>query len=243
MARDLYNRAPASMEEENEFRSFAVAQNRFVNRVFGWMSAGLALTGVTAWYVASNYDEQIATMGAMWIVLLLLEFGVVIGLTAAINKLTAAQATAGFLFYSVLNGITLSIIFLFYTQSTISMAFFTACGTFAGMGLYGFMTKRDLTSVGSFCGMALWGLIIGSILNMFFRSGNFSLIMSYVGVIVFVGLTAYDTQKIKQLATAHAAGMIEEETAKKYAILGALELYLDFVNLFLYLLRIFGNRR
>ena len=243
MARDLYNRAPASMEEENEFRSFAAVQNSFINRVFGWMSVGLAVTGVTAWYVANHFAQQIATMGAMWIVLLLLEFGVVIALTAAINKLSAAQATAGFLFYSVLNGITLSIIFLAYTQSTISRAFFTACGTFAGMGIYGVTTKRDLTSIGSFCGMALWGLIIASLLNMFFRSGSFSLVISYVGVLVFVGLTAYDTQKIKHLATAHAAGMIEEETAKKYAILGALELYLDFVNLFLYLLRIFGNRR
>ena len=242
MARDLYNRAPASVEEEG-LKSFAAMQNSFVNRVFGWMSAGLALTGLVAWYVANNFAEQIAAMGALWIVLLLLEFGVVIALTAAINKLTAAQATAGFLFYSALNGITLSIIFLAYQKNIISMAFFTACGTFAGMGIYGFVTKRDLTSIGSFCGMALWGLIIASILNMFFRSGSFSLIMSYFGVIIFIGLTAYDAQKIKHLATAHANGMIEEETARKYAILGALELYLDFVNLFLYLLRIFGNRR
>ena len=242
MARGLYNRAPAPMEDE-EVRSFAAAQNSFVNRVFGWMSAGLALTGFVAWFVANNFAKQIATSGALWLILILLEFGLVIGLTAAINRLTAAQATAGFLIYSVLNGITLSIIFLAYPKSTISMAFFTACATFGGMALYGFVTKRDLTSIGSFCGMALWGLIIGTLLNMLFRNEGVSMLMSYLGVIVFVGLTAYDTQKIKQLATAHAAGMIEEETAKKYAVLGALELYLDFVNLFLYLLRIFGRRR
>ena len=130
MSRDLYNRAPAPMDADPEVQSFAAVQNHFINRVFGWMTAGLAVTGAVAWYVANNFAEQIAQMGGMWIVLLLLEIGVVIGLTAAINKISAAQATAGFLFYSALNGITLSVVFLAYTQSTISMAFFTACATY-----------------------------------------------------------------------------------------------------------------
>ncbi len=222
--------------------SFAATQNRFINRVFGWMTVGLAVTGIAAWLVASNAQAMLKVVRMYWF-LIILEFVVVIGLSAAIRKLSAAAATMGFLFFAALNGVTLSTIFLAYDANSITATFFATSGTFGVMGLIGWVTKKDLTSVGSLCGMGLIGLIIASLICCFFPNGMAWLFISIIGVAIFVGLTAYDTQKIKQLSIAVAEGQVDEESGSKLAILGALQLYLDFINLFLMLLRLFGNRK
>ena len=218
-------------------------QNAFVNRVFGWMTAGLALTGFLSYYLAANFGAAIIRNSGLYIVLILLELAVVAGLSFAINKINALTALAGFLFFAALNGVTLSWIFLAYDASSIAKTFFATAGTFGAMGLYGLLTKRDLTSLGSLCFMGLIGIIIASILNMIWPNSRVGLVISIIGVLIFVGLTAYDTQKIKELALASGEGAFDEETGKKYAIFGALTLYLDFVNLFLYILRLLGNRK
>jgi len=222
--------------------SFAATQNRFINRVFGWMTVGLAVTGVAAWLVASNAAAMMKVMQMYWL-LIILEFVVVVGLSGAIRKLSAAAATAGFLFFAALNGVTLSTIFLVYDANSITATFFATSGTFGIMGLIGWITKKDLTSMGSLCGMGLIGLVIASLICMFFPNGMAWLVISVIGVLIFVGLTAYDTQKIKQLSMAVAKGHVDEESGDKLAILGALQLYLDFINLFLMILRLFGNRK
>jgi len=175
------------------------------------------------------------------LVLIIAEFGLVFAISAAINKLSLTTATLLFVLYSVINGATLSVIFLVYTMESIASVFFITAGTFGVMAFIGYTTKKDLTSLGKMLLMALIGLIIATLVNVFFiQSSGFSLIVSYVGVLIFVGLTAYDSQKIKQmLLQAPDAG----ESAQKLALLGALTLYLDFINLFIYLLRIFGDRK
>ena len=168
------------------------------------------------------------------------EFALVFGISAAINRLSLATATLMFVAYSVINGALLSSIFIIYTASSITSVFFITAATFAVMALIGYTTKTDLTSVGKLLFMALIGLVIATIVNMFIGSSTMTMICSYVGVLIFVGLTAYDSQKIKQmLQQAPDAG----EASQKLALLGALSLYLDFINLFIYLLRIFGDRR
>ena len=167
------------------------------------------------------------------------EFALVFGVSAAINKLSLTTATLMFILYSVINGALLSYIFLAYTASSVATVFFITAGTFAAMAIVGYTTKTDLSSMGKILFMALIGLIIATIVNLFIKSSGFTLILSYVGVLIFVGLTAWDSQKIKQmLLQAPDAG----EGAQKLALLGALTLYLDFINLFIYLLRIFGRR-
>lgn len=218
-------------------------QNAFVNRVFGWMTAGLALTGFIAYYLSANYAMQIAKNHGLYVVLILLELVVVMGLSFAINKISAFVALLGFLFFAALNGVTLSWIFLAYDSASIAKTFFATSATFGAMGLFGYITKKDLTGIGSLCFMGLIGLIIASVLNVIWPNSRVGLVISIVGVLIFVGLVAYDTQKIKQLAWAVGEGEVDAETGKKYAIFGALTLYLDFVNLFLYLLRLLGNRK
>ncbi|MFC0184635.1 Bax inhibitor-1/YccA family protein [Pseudarcicella hirudinis] len=168
------------------------------------------------------------------------ELGVVWWLTSRIQTMSATTATLWFFLYSVLNGATLSVIFFAFTAASISAVFFITAGTFMVMAAYGYYTEKDLTSWGNLLFMALIGLIISGIVNMFLKSDMFGMIISSIGVLVFVGLTAYDTQKIKEM---HAEGINGTEDGKKYAILGALRLYLDFINLFLYMLRLLGNRR
>ena len=212
-----------------------------MRKVYVWMTMALVITGFTAYGVATSpgilqaiYYNQILFWG-----LVIAEFALVIGVSAAINRLSLAMATLMFVLYSVINGALLSFIFLAYTASSIATVFFITAGTFAVMAFIGYTTKTDLTSMGKILMMALIGLIIATIVNLFIKSSGFTLILSYVGVLVFVGLTAYDSQKIKQmLLQAPDAG----EGAQKLALLGALSLYLDFINLFLYLLRIFGKR-
>jgi FtsH-binding integral membrane protein len=166
--------------------------------------------------------------------------GLVIGISWGINKISAATATGLFLIYSALNGVLFSTIFLVYTGESIAKVFFITAGTFGVMSFYGFVTKTDLTRIGQLCFMALIGLILATVVNMFFRSPGLSYLLSYVGVAIFVGLTAYDTQKLKRIATQVSEG---SEAFAKASIIGALTLYLDFINLFLMLLRIFGRRR
>ena len=212
-----------------------------MRKVYVWMSLALAITGFTAYGVATSpglmqaiYANQFFFWG-----LIIAEFALVIGVSAAIDRLSLATATLMFILYSVINGALLSYIFIVYTASSVSTVFFITAGTFAAMALYGYTTKTDLTSWGKLLLMALIGLIIATLVNVFVKSSTFDLILSYVGVLIFVGLTAFDSQKIKQmLLEAPDAG----EAAQKVALLGALSLYLDFINLFLYLLRIFGKR-
>ena len=219
----------------------AVAFPALMRKVYVWMSMALVITGLTAWIVAHNASLLNLIYGnsaVIWI-LFIAEIGLVIGLSAAIHKLSLPVATLMFVVYSVLNGAVFSSIFLVYTMSSIATVFFITAGTFAAMSIFGYVTKKDLTSMGKFLMMALIGLIIATVVNLFMKSSGLSMIISYVGVLIFVGLTAYDTQKIKQMCLqAPDTG----ETMQKLALLGALSLYLDFINLFIYLLRIFGNR-
>jgi len=218
--------------------------NEFIRSVYNWMAIGLGLTGFVAYYVAHSpsllkaiYQNQILFFG-----LIIAELALVFILSARINKMQASTATGLFLIYSALNGATLSFIFLVYTASSITSTFFICAGTFVACSIYGWTTKRDLTSIGGFLTMGLFGIIIASLVNMFLRSTGMSMIISYIGVIVFVGLTAYDTQHLKTMSLTQPDGL-EAGVVRKGAILGALKLYLDFINLFLMLLRIFGDRR
>ena len=213
-----------------------------MRKVYVWMTLALVITGFTAYGVATSpgllqaiYTNQLLMWG-----LIIAEFSLVIGVTAAINRLSLTTATLMFIIYSVINGALLSFIFVAYTASSVATVFFITAGTFGAMALLGYTTKTDLSSMGKILMMALIGLVIATIVNLFVKSSGFTLILSYVGVLVFVGLTAWDSQKIKQmLLQAPDAG----EQSQKLALLGALTLYLDFVNLLIYLLRIFGKRR
>ncbi len=218
--------------------------NEFVRSVYNWMAVGLCLTGVVALYVSSSESMMRFIFGnsMVFFVLIIAELGLVFAISGMINKMSAGTATSLFVLYSGLNGLTLSFIFLAYTSTSIASTFFICAGTFVACSIYGWTTKKDLTSMGGFLTMGLIGIIIASLVNMFIRSSAMSMIISYIGVIVFVGLTAYDTQKLKNMAMTQPAGA-DGAVVRKGAILGALSLYLDFINLFLMLLRIFGQGR
>ena len=212
-----------------------------MRKVYVWMTLALAITGFTAYGVATSPGlmQAIFTNRVLFWGLIIAEFALVMGVSAAINRLSLTTATLMFVLYSVINGATLSVVFLAYSMASIATVFFITAGTFAAMAFIGYTTKTDLTSVGKIVLMALIGLIIATVVNVFVKSTMFDIILSYVGVLIFVGLTAYDSQKIKQmLLQAPDAG----EGAQKVALLGALSLYLDFINLFIYLLRICGRR-
>lgn len=222
--------------------SLSLAFPALMRKVYVWMTLALVLTGITAYGVASSPSLMMTifqTPAIMW-GLIIAELAIVIAISAAINRLSLTTATLLFVLYSVLNGATFSLIFAVYTMSSIANVFFITAGTFGVMAAYGYFTKRDLSSWGKLLLMALIGLIIATLVNVFLvKSTGFDLILSYAGVLIFVGLTAYDTQKIKQML---AMQTDMGEGAQKVALLGALSLYLDFINLFLYLLRIFGKR-
>lgn len=220
----------------------AAAFPALMRKVYLWMALALTITGFAAWLVATNASVQQVIFGNQIVFygLIIAELALVIGVSAAINKLSLTVATLMFVLYSVINGALLSTIFFVYTMGSIATVFFITAGTFAAMSVFGFVTKKDLSSWGKILMMLLIGVIIATIVNIFVKSGPLNTIVSYVGVLVFVGLTAYDTQKIKQMCLqAPDTG----ETMQKYALLGALSLYLDFINLFIYLLRIFGKRQ
>jgi FtsH-binding integral membrane protein len=214
-----------------------------VTRVYGWMMAGLLVTAATAFFTAGNETLVRTVFGTPLVFwgLVLAELALVWTLGAAIQRMSAMTATTMFVVYSALNGVTLAAVFLVYTAESLTSTFLVTAGTFGAMAVYGSVTRRDLTSVGSFMFMGLIGLILASVVNIFLASPMITWITTIVGIFIFVGLTAYDAQKVKELAEQGVAG--GAEMAQKASILGALRLYLDFVNLFLYLLRIFGNRR
>jgi len=220
-----------------------VVVNSFIRSVYNWMSIGLALTGFVAYYVAHN-----PTLLRMIVGNQLIFFGLIIGelalvfyLSARIQKMQAGTATSLFILYAALNGATLSVIFMAYTMSSIAATFFICAGTFTVCSIFGMVTKRDLTSLGGFMFMGLIGIIIATVVNFFIQSSAMNMIISYIGVLVFIGLTAYDTQKLKNMAVTQPAGL-DGAVIRKGAIIGALSLYLDFINMFLFMLRIFGGR-
>ena len=221
-----------------------VRVNAFIQSVYNWMAVGLGLTGVTAFFVANSPAMMQLIFGnrLLFFGLIIAELVLVFTLSARVGKMQASTATGIFVLYAVLNGLTLSVIFLAYTASSIASTFFICAATFLACSIYGMTTKRDLTSMGGFLMMGLIGIIIASVVNMFVQSSGMAMIISYIGVLVFVGLTAYDTQKLKEMAMTQPDGL-DAAVVRKGAIIGALSLYLDFINLFLMLLRIFGGNR
>jgi len=219
----------------------AATTQRFFVKVYTWMTIALVLTGLTALYVASSpaLINAIFSNNILFFGLIIGELLLVGSLVGWINRMSSQTAMAIFVGYSVLNGLTLSMIFIIYTAGSIASTFFVTAGTFGLMSLYGYLTKSDLTKIGNILVMALIGIVLASLVNMFLKSEMLYWIVTYVGVLVFVGLIAYDTQKIKKMSAFTIDGTEEQQ---KGAIVGALTLYLDFINLFLLLLRILGRR-
>ncbi len=213
----------------------------FVRGVYNWMALGLALTGIIAYWVATNEAALRVVYQFRWL-FFIGELALVFILSARIQKLQATTATAMFLVYATLNGATLSIIFLVFTGTAIASTFFICAVSFLALSLYGWTTKRDLTGFGSFLFMGVIGILIASVVNIFLKSPAMQMIISYIGVLVFAALTAYDTQKIKTMALTQPAGL-DAAVVRKGSIMGALQLYLDFILMFQYLLFIFGGNR
>lgn len=212
----------------------------YMSHVYGWMSVGLLLTGLVAWYASGNLALLQLLYKGMW-VLLIAQLGLVFVLSGMINRLSGTAATALFMVYSILTGLTCSIYFLVYTGESIASTFFITTGMFAALSIYGYTTKRDLTGLGSFLFMGLIGIVLASLVNLFLQSEPLMWAITYIGVFVFAGLTAYDTQKLKNLG--EQLSPEDGNVFRRYVILGSLTLYLDFINLFIMLLRILGNRR
>lgn len=225
-------------------QSKSQAATYFLAKVFNWMAIGLGLTGLTAFLVANTEAARQVIFGnpIIFYGMIFGELGLVFYLSARVQKISAQAATSLFVVYSILNGATLSAVLLMYTGTSVASAFFVAGGMFAAMAIYGTVTKKDLSGMGSFLFMGLIGMIIASVVNIFIGSSMMSWVVSAIGVVVFTGLTAYDVQKISAMG---AGGIMQsgEAAIRKGAIMGALALYLDFINLFLSLLRLMGDRR
>lgn len=235
-----YTKLSESMTGLGQDRS-EVYQSIFKS-VYGWMTAGLVVSGVVAWLTVNTGLYKTVLSPLPFLLCVIGEFALVIALSSAIGRLSAAAATGFFLLYAALNGVTLSGIFLVYAHSSIQSVFFITAGMFGGLALFGTMTKKSLSGVGAFCGMGLWGLILASVVNIFVGSSGLDWIISWVGIIIFTGLTMWDAQKIRIWAECAAEQGGQAET-KRVAVLGALELYLDFINMFLMILNLFGRRR
>ena len=225
-----------------EMSEVQIEERTFISKVYSWMFIALLITALTAMYTVNTESLLRTILGNQ-----ILFFGLIIGefvlvgvLVKAVRKLSFMQAMGIFVGYSVLNGLTLSVIFLVYTAGSIATTFFVASGLFGIMSIYGFLTKTDLTKIGNLAMMGLFGFIIASLINLFLKSSALYWITTYIGIAIFIGLIAYDTQKIKQL---NYASYESEEMQNKIAVIGALTIYLDFINLFLLLLRIFGRRK
>ena len=215
----------------------------FMANVYGWMAAGLFITAVVSYYVANSFTliKLIYTIPYGTLILFGLQLGLVWMIAGRIDKLSAEVATGLFLVYSALTGVSLAPIFLIYTKSSIASVFAISAGTFGVMSLYGYTTKKDLSSWGSYLMMGLIGMIIATIGNVFFfKNTGLSMALPYIGVLLFVALIIYDTNKLRRMGEELDGN---EEAIRKYEVYGALSLYLDFINLFIYLLRILGNRR
>ena len=228
------------MEQYLERTQAKALENSFVSKVYGWMSLGLLTTAAVSYWVVNTPAMLKFIFSSRWIF-----FGLLIGelilvgyLSAAINKISTKSAQILFFLYAGLNGLTLSFIFLVYTASSIASTFLVTALTFGVMSVYGYTTKKDLTGMGNFMLMGLLGIIIASLVNIFLHSPAVYWVVTYIGVFVFVGLAAYDAQRIKNMAQEGLSG----SNYQKAAILGALAVYLDFINLFLFLLRIMGRR-
>ncbi len=222
--------------------AIAQAQREFLLKVYAWMVGGLLMTGITALLAASSIELMTAIWSntlLRWVVILA-PVAVVFAISGMINRLSPVVASGLFLFYSALVGLMMSSIFIIYEPQSIVTTFFVTAGTFAAMSVYGWATKRDLSAMGSFLMMGLIGLIIAMVVNMLMESPALHFAISAIGVLIFTGLTAYDTQKLKET---YVLGSEATAEGKKAAIIGALNLYLDFINLFLFLLRLFGSRR
>ena len=217
--------------------------NTLFRKVYQYMALGLILTSFFAWFSVSNAAmiRFLFASRSTMIILCVAEVGLVLGLSMAINKISAGTALLLFVIYSILNGMTCSVLLLVYTSESVYKAFLSTAGMFGAMSLYGIYTQRDLTSMGSFLRMGLFGLIIAMLINIFVKSSMMEFYISIFGVIIFMGLTAFDTAKIKQLSVSLSGA--DDEAMGKIAVIGALELYLDFINLFIYLLRIFGRNK
>lgn len=217
------------------------AQQAFLSKVYAWMFGGLLVTGLTAWYVfTSEIYIFIASNSILFIGLIIGEFALVASLSARISSMKKNTAAALFLLYSFLNGLTFSVIIAAYTLESIQSVFFISAAMFGGMSAFGFLTKKNLSGLGSFMYMGLIGIIFATIFNFFFTFSPLAFAINVLGVVIFAGLTAWDTQKLKEMYEVQYEG---DEIATKGAIIGALMLYLDFINIFLFLLRLFGNRR
>ena len=222
-------------------RATVDVQARVINQVYTWMTLGLALTATVGYYAAESQmlRNLIFSNGFVMIGLIIAQLGIVVGLSAGINRLSGSAATGLFILYSALTGLTFSVIFMVYTYSSIASTFFVTSGTFAAMSVFGHTTKRDLTKLGSIAFMALIGIILASVVNMFMQNSMLELGISVIGVLLFTGLTAYDAQRIKEMAATVSDG----ESEAKVSVMGALSLYLNFINLFLMLLRFLGVSR
>lgn len=235
MENNFYNQV------EERAQNSALAFPALMSKVYLWMTLALVVTGMTAYYVASTpailyaiVSNQIAFWG-----LFIGELVLVFVLSSRIMRLSFVTASLMFVVYSIMNGVFFSFILLAYTEQSIATTFLITAGTFGAMSLFGFVTKRDLSAMGRILFMLLIGLIIATVVNIFMKAEGLTLILNYAGVVIFVGLTAYDTQSIKQMLQEHG----DKEGAEKIALLGSLSLYLDFINLFIYLLRFFGESR
>lgn len=233
------------METNNLVRNYTAkaAQATLLRSVYLWMTLALIITGFVAMYVAKSYtlvNMMIQNSMMFWGVLIA-EVALVWYLSARIYKMSFTTATILFIVYSILNGVTLSILLLVYTASSIATTFFVTAGTFGTMAIFGYITKKDLTRIGSLCIMGVIGIIIASLVNLFLQNSMMDMVISYIGVLLFVGLTAYDSQKIKRLLSGDDIEV--NEVTQKTALMGAMTLYLDFINLFIYLLRILGDRK
>ncbi len=225
-----------------EERSSSIAFPALMSKVYLWMMMALVMTGLTAFGVARNESlvYAIANEKFLFYGLILAELALVVMLTARIGKMSFLAAGLSFAVYAILNGVTLSVILLAYTETSVATTFFVTAGTFGTMSLTGLFIKRDLSRIGRFLFMALIGLIVATLANYFLKVEGFAVVLNYLGVLIFCGLTAYDTQKMKEiLAQSQDTG---SEDMQKIALLCSLSLYLDFINLFLHLLSIFGDR-
>ena len=220
---------------QTNYNTIVSVQNGVMRGVYGWMGGGLALTALVSLLTVSSPALLQAILGnrILFYALILGELGLVVAISGAINRISASTASLLFLAYAALNGLTMSTIFVVYTSSSIASTFMITSGMFGAMSLYGYVTKTDLTSWGSFLIMGLFGIVIASVVNIFLHSSMIYWVVSFCGIIIFTGLTAYDTQRIKKMGN----------TGPKGAILGALTLYLDFINMFLIMLRLLGDRR
>ena len=233
------------MNRENVFASpypaaAADRVNAFLRGVYGWMSAGLAITAVTAFMVASTpaLVYAIVTNRLLFWGIVIAQLGIVFGLSARVQQLSASTASLLFIVYSVLTGVTMSVILLAYTGQSVATTFMVTAGMFGALAFYGTVTRRDLSGLGSFLFMGLIGVVLASLVGLFWHNDALQFVISFIGVIVFTGLTVYDAQRLKAMALATPAGQIGS-----YQVVGALSLYLDFINLFLFLLRFTGSRR